>query len=155
MTTLEPLNAQFTTFDAFMAGTMTLTEASRYIADNAQFQMYGLRKINPATGEGVNRYAVREIKAENAEPGNAGGVRSPRPRKVKAPGEVRNGVEAPRVGTVGAQTWAMFDDLWSIRKEPFTKSMMLATATTRGFNHGNVLTECSRWRKFHGMGWKP
>lgn len=166
-TTLAALTSIFTSFEDFMARTMTEDQARKYINDNPAFQFYGLRKVNPATGKGESRYAVRPIGSVVCDGREAASfnhadlvgeptVQAPAGKKVKSvPGITKNGVTAPSSTSVGFKIWAMFDDLWSIRKEPFSKSMMEMTAMTRGFNLGNVATECSRWRKFNAMEWKP
>lgn len=150
---LDALPQMFPSFGDFMLGTFTLKQAHDFCERHPGNTYYGVSKRDPATGELVLRWAVRETVVKPAasavEP-----VKATQPKKVKAPGETRNGVTAPSATSVGAKIWAMCDDLWSIRKEPFTKSILLMTSVNRGFNEGNTLTECSRWRKFHGMTWK-
>lgn len=169
-TTLAPLPTIFPTVESFIKGTMSEQDARDYCKANPGWQAYALLKIDPETGVKHRGCAVRPIgarvcdgrpasaftKADIERATTAAVTSKPASvRKVKAPGEVRNGIEAPREGTVGQQIWKMCDDLWSIRKEPFTRMTMEMTAITRGFNLGNVATECSRWRKFHGMQWRP
>jgi hypothetical protein len=167
---LEKLPSRFATFEQFMEETMTQEEAGRYCNEHPAFQSYGLRKTNPATGEGVSRYAVRPMGSMVADgrpasefltptkstktSSDVAPVQSSKPKKIKVPGETRNGITSPSSTSVGFKIWQLCDELFSIRKDAFTKSLLLAEATNRGFNHGNALTECSRWRKFHGMTWK-
>lgn len=163
---LKPLPSIFPTFESFIEGTMTGAQAAEYCKNNPTFEAYGLRKLDPATGEGVSRYAVRPIGAlvaDGRRPEAFETVETTRQImnriKASAPAsavETRNGVKRPRGTTVGAQVWAMCDDLMAKKGVgvPFTKFELETESMVRGFKLSNVMTECSLWRRFNGYTWK-
>lgn len=74
------------------------------------------------------------------------------PRKVKAPHIVKNGTTMPREGTVGAKLWALTDSIAATCEGGY-KALRLAVIAAAGdeYNAGNVRTELSLYRKFHGI----
>lgn len=152
-TKLEALPSMFENFQAFMTGTLSQEDAAALRNKHPEkFKYaYGVAKRDEG-GVLHTRYLLRE---HNDATGK--GTTTPdgsKPAKVKFVGEVRNGVKHPSPTSVAVKVWTMFDELYAIRKEPFTKMTMEMAAITRGFNIGNVKTELSLWRKFHGFEWK-
>lgn len=154
---LEALPQTFANFADFMLGTFTMKQAADYCRNNPGYQSYGVAKKNPDTGKTVERYAVRQVAVVTTTTPVGHSVAaqpSVKPKRIKEVGETRNGITSPSSTSVGFKIWALCDELFKIRNDAFTKSILLAEATNRGFNEGNAITECSRWRKFHGMTWK-
>jgi hypothetical protein len=152
---LAPLPKLFETFEAFVAGTFeTRADADAHCKKNPGMSSYALRKTDPATGVAYSRYGIRPT---HRTPEKTEDImnRLRAEKEAKTPIVTRNGIASPSATSVGAKIWALCDDLYGVRKAPFTKSVLLAEAKNRNFNEGNTLTECSRWRKFHGMEWKP
>lgn len=156
-TELAPLPKLFASFGDFMLGTFTMKQAADFCRNNPGHVYEGVAQRDPNTGKLVSRWHVRKasvVPTTTPAGPQAPVAQSPKPKKIKEAGETRNGITSPSSTSVGAKIWKLCDELFSIRKDAFTKSLLLAESTNRGFNHGNALTECSRWRKFHGMTWK-
>lgn len=149
---LEPLPKLYATFEEFVADTMTTAEAHAAVKPGQY--VYGLRKLNPATGEMVSRAQIKSFNAGSDEKTSeilARKRNAPRPKGERVE---RNGVKHPSETSMGFKVWSMFDDLWSIRNEPFTRETMIAEATNRHFNVNNVATELGLWKRFHGRVWR-
>ncbi|TJV43410.1 MAG: hypothetical protein E5Y02_10445 [Mesorhizobium sp.] len=64
--------------------------------------------------------------------------------KTVREGEVQNDVPAPSMTSVGRELWTIFE------RCHFNPNLDIKTLTKR-YNPGNVRTEMSLWRKFHGL----
>ena len=67
----------------------------------------------------------------------------------RAPTETKQGINAPRPGTMAKQIWDLSDELSIKHGRQVTSEEMVVAATAKDWNIGNVKTEYSRWRKFH------
>lgn len=61
----------------------------------------------------------------------------------------KNGVRAPRRDTLCGAAWALFDRLYAAGTVDTTS--IVDTGVAEGLNRGNLRTELSTWRRFHGV----
>lgn len=97
--------------------------------------------------------AQNDAIAQNDTPAqNDANVAVKRERKRKEPQLVQNGVPMPREGTVGKKLWDLCDEI-AAKCEGGYKQIRLAVIQAAGddYNPGNVRTELSVWRRFHGI----
>ncbi|MER9337383.1 hypothetical protein NKJ06_25935 [Mesorhizobium sp. M0293] len=64
---------------------------------------------------------------------------------------MRNGVIRPRPDTLCGRAWAVADELAAYSVTPSTADV-IAHGVSRGLNPGNLRTEFTYWKKFHGLG---
>lgn len=64
---------------------------------------------------------------------------------------IQNGIRHPKPATLCARAWAIADNMSSALGSPVPIKELLVETTAAGLNAGNVKTEYSRWRKFHGI----
>lgn len=154
---LPPLVKQFETFEDFVAGTLTWDDGKAQVKANPTKYKYayGLRKLNPATGEFESRCMLREHTVRETMD-RIKDERAAKPAKVEA--VTSNGVKMPNPTSIGGRIWAICNSLIEAHDVPFNKDE-LHRACKAGlgdkYNANNVMTECSLWRKFHGLTWKP
>ena len=74
-------------------------------------------------------------------------------KATKPPVRERNGIQMPRPGKC-LDVWIAADELRAEIGDDYKgiSSRLQAEAVQRGFNLGNVRTEMSRWKRFHGIG---
>ena len=64
--------------------------------------------------------------------------------------ETRNGISIPKGWGLCARAWYLFDDLYASGTTD-TASIVEIGATVHNLNRGNLRTEISRYRKYHGI----